>query len=176
MKKVLGLTFAIHATDRGFGYALFEGPYTPYDWGIVFAHGDKNIVCLRKIEIMLDRFSPETLLLEAFGKGSSLRSDRISRLYRAIISLATSRSVNVAIYSRADIKAAFRTVGASTRHEIATAVAQHVDAFRHRLPPPRRAWESEDRRMALFNAGALVLTHFRLKAGGLFNDLSRPSL
>lgn len=175
MKNSLGLIFAVHATDRGFGYVVFEGPFTPYDWGIVFARGDKNAVCLRKVEIMLDRFAPETLLLEAFGRGSSLRSDRISRLYRAIISLASNRSVNVVIYTRADIKAAFRTVGACTRQEIAVAVAKHVDAFRHRLPPPRRPWESEDRRMALFNAGALILTHFRLNAGGLFDDLSRAS-
>jgi len=175
MTKPLGLIFAIHATDRGFGYVAFEGPFTPYDWGIVFARGDKNAVCLRKIEIMLDRFAPETLLLEAYGKGTSLRSERIARLYRSIISVAAHRSVNVVVYSRADIKAAFKTVGASTRQEIACAVARHVDAFRHRLPKPRKPWESEDRRMALFSAGALVLTHFRLGAAGLFDDLLEAS-
>ena len=100
------------------------------------------------------------------------RKRRCARLYRAIISLAASRSVNVVVYSRTDIKAAFRTVGAGTRQEIALAVAHHVDAFRHRLPRPRKPWESEDRRMALFNAGALVLTHFRLGAAGPFDDLS----
>lgn len=172
MSKPLFLIFAVHATDRGFGYVLFEGPFTPFDWGLVFASGDKNAVCLRKIEYLLDRFSPETLLLESFGKGTSLRSERIARLYRSMISLATSRSVNVVVYTRADIKAAFRTVGAVTRQEIAMAVANHIEAFRHRLPKPRRPWESEDRRMALFNAGALVLTHFRLGASGLFEDLA----
>jgi hypothetical protein len=174
MTKPLALIFAIHATDRGFGYVAFEGPFTPYDWGIVFARGDKNAVCLRKIEIMFDRFAPETLLLESFGKGSSLRSERIARLYRSIINLAGTRSVNVVVYNRADIKAAFRPVGAGTRQEIAAAVARHVEAFRHRLPRPRKPWESEDRRMALFSAGALVLTHYRLGAAGLFDDLSRP--
>ena len=173
--KPLGLTFAIHATDRGFGYVAFEGPFTPYDWGIVFARGDKNAVCLRKIEMMLDRFAPETLLLEAYGKGTSLRSERIARLYRSTTSLAAHRSVNVVVYTRGDIRAAFRTVGAITRQEIADAVARHVDAFRHRLPKPRKPWESEDRRMALFSAGALVLTHFRFGAAGLFDDLSRSS-
>ena len=175
MKKPLGLTFAIHATDRGFGYVAFEGPFTPYDWGIVFARGDKNAVCLRKIEMMLDRFAPETLLLEAYGKGTSLRSERIARLYRSITSLAAHRSVNVVVYTRTDIRGAFRAVGAITRQEIADAVARHIDAFGHRLPKPRKPWESEDRRMALFSAAALVLTHFRLGAAGLFDDLSRPS-
>jgi hypothetical protein len=175
MTVPLGLTFAIHATDRGFGFVAFEGPFTPYDWGIVFARGDKNAVCLRKIEMMLDRFTPETLILEAYGKGTSLRSERIARLYRSTISLAAHKSVNVVVYSRADIKAAFKTVGATTRQEIALAVARHVDAFRHRLPKPRKPWESEDRRMALFSAGALVLTHFRCGAAGLFDDLSELS-
>ena len=173
MRKPLGLIFALHATDRGFGYVVFEGPFTPYDWGNVWAKGDKNGICLRRIEQMLDRFTPEALLLEAFGKGSSLQSDRIVRLYRAIIDLAGARSVDVHVYSRADIKGAFRTVGATTRQEIAQAVARHVEAFRHRLPSPRKPWESVDRRMAMFNAGALVLTHYRLGAAGLFDDLSQ---
>jgi len=173
--KPLGLTFAVHATDRGFGYVAFEGPFTPYDWGNVFAKGDKNAVCLRKIEDLIERFAPETLLLEAFGKGTSLRSERIARLYRAIISLAATRSVNVVVYTRSDIRTAFRTVGAVTRQEIADAVARHVDAFGHQLPKPRKPWQSEDRRMALFNAGALVLTHYRFGAAGLFDDLSQSA-
>ena len=74
-------------------------------------------------------------------------------------------------YSRADIKGAFRTVGATTRQEIAQAVARQVEAFRHRLPSPRKPRESVDRRMAMFNAGALVLTHYRLGAASLFDDL-----
>lgn len=173
MKSKAALTFALHATSRGFGYVVFEGPFTPHDWGIVVARGDKNAVCLRKLDLMLEQFTPESLLLEAFGKGSSLRSERIMRLYQAIASMAVSRGVNVHVYSFNNVKACFASVGARTRQEIAESVGRHIDAFGHRMPKARKPWQSEDRRMALFCAAALVLTHYQLGASSLFDDLMR---
>ncbi len=171
MKPKAALTFALHATSRGFGYVVFEGPFTPHDWGSVTARGEKNAVCLRKLDAMLERFTPEALLLEAFGEGSSVRSDRIVRFYQAAASMAASRGIDVCIYPLRDVKACFAKVGARTRQEIAEAVGRHIDAFGHRLPKPRKAWQSEDRRMALFCAAALVLTHFQFGASRLFDDL-----
>ncbi len=158
------LTLGLHPTSRGFGWIAFEGPFTPHDWAVVAAKGDKNSVCLRYIERLLDRLQPETLVLETFDRRSAKRTDRITRLCRAIVNLAGDRGVSIAIYSRADITDCFRTVGATTRQEIAEAVVRHVDALRHRLPKSRRAWESEDKRMSLFCAAALILTHYRHQA------------
>ena len=168
-----GLTLAVHPITRGFGWVVFEGPFSPYDWGLAVARHDKQIVCLRKIEAMLERFRPDTLVLEAFERNTSARRPRITKLCRAIVSLAADRSVDVAIYRRGDIRACFANVGAGTRQEIAEAVVRHTDAFRQLLPKKRRPWESEDRHMAIFSAAALVLTHYQLGASRLFDDLSR---
>ena len=164
------LILAIHATSRGFGYVVFEGVGAPYDWGTVGARGDKNAICLRKIEMMLDRYEPETLLLEE-AKSVANRSARITRLYTAIASMAAHRSIEVAIYTLGQIKTCFAKVGAVTRQDIAEAVGRHIEAFRHSMPKPRKPWQAEDRRMAMFCAAALVLTHYQLGAGRLFDDL-----
>src|ERR1700683_1333585 len=150
-------TFAVHPTARGFGWVAFEGHYTPFDWGLVGTKADKNTSCLRRIEALIARFLPETLVLEAFERGNSLRRDRISRLCRSIVSLAADRGLEVAIYTRDQIRACFASVGARTRHEIAEAVVRHVDALRNWLPQTRKPWDSEHRRMAVFAAAALVL-------------------
>lgn len=165
------LVFAVHATSRGFGYVLFEGPFSPYDWGTVGAKGDKNAVCLRKLERLLDQHAPATLLLEACGNDSWVRSHRIERLYKALSAVAVTRCIEVLMYTRRDIQACFSSVGARTRQEIAEAVGRHVDAFHHRTPAPRKAWQNEDGRMALFSAAALALTHFQFNASGLFDQL-----
>ena len=164
------LVFALHATSRGFGYVVFEGPFTPYDWGTVMARGDKNAVCLRKLEKLLDRTKPETLLLEE-AKSVANRSARVARLYQAIASLCQSRGIEVVVYSFGVIKTCFSSTGARTRQEIAETVARQFDAFRHRKPKPRKPWESESRRMPLFCAAALVLTHYQLGATSLFDEL-----
>ena len=156
--RVLGF----HPTSRGFGWVLFEGPFTPIDWGLVSAGADKNASCLRRLERLLDRFAPETLVLEAYDRATTRRARRIADLCVAVRRAADDRGAETAVYSRADIREAFAEVEARTRREIAEAVARHLEAFRHRLPKPRRPWESEDARGALFAAAAVILTHQRL--------------
>lgn len=128
------LTLAVHPDRKGFGWVAFSGPFAVYDWGLSVATRDKNVVCLAKVEALLERLSPETLVLEAFERPQAARAARITRLCRAIVALAADRGVDVSIYSRSDIAACFLDVGARTRDEIAQAVVRHVDVFRHRLP------------------------------------------
>lgn len=165
------LVFALHGTSRGFGYVVFEGPFTPYDWGTVVARGEKNTSCLAKLEVLLDRHSPEILILEE-ARSVANRSERIKRLYAAVASMCMARNIDVAVYSLAQVKSCFARVGAKTRHEIAQAVGRQISAIAHLMPKLRRAWHSEDRRMAMFCAAALVLVHFQLSAATLFDELS----
>lgn len=165
------LTLAVHPTSRGFGWIAFDGPFNAYDWAFVLAKGEKNLSCLRSIERLFERLKPECLVIEAFERSDSSRADRIARLCRAVVALAVDHGIEVAIYRRGDVQATFASVGARTRDEIAFAVARHVEALRPRLPAKRRPWQSEDKRMALFSAAALVLTHFQLGASRLFDAL-----
>lgn len=169
------LTLAIHPNTRGFGWVAFDGPFNAHDWALIHADGDKNSKCLRSVERLFERLQPETLVLEAFERSSSQRADRIARLCRAIVALAVDRRIEVAVYRRGDVQATFASVGARTRHEIAQAVARHVEALRPRLPAQRKPWQSEDKRMPLFAAAALVLTHFQLGATTLFDQLSEDA-
>jgi Holliday junction resolvasome RuvABC endonuclease subunit len=138
---------------------------------MVFTRRDKNAACLRSFEKMLGRFLPDTLVLEVFDRRTSIKSHRVSNLCRAIVALAVDRGVEVAVYSRGDVRTCFSSVGARTRDEIAEAVARHIEAFRHLLPRKRTMWESEDRRLAVFTAAALVLTHYQLGASRFLDDL-----
>ena len=165
------LTIGLHSTTRGFGWIAFEGPFAPFDWGLVTVTKDKNPTCLRRIERLLRRLEPETLVVESFEVRNSTRSERIRRLYQAVVALAADHSIGVAIFTRPDVEACFRPAGARTRHEIAAAVARCIPALRVRLPSPRRLWDAEDWRMALFSAAALVLTSYHLDASSLLDQL-----
>lgn len=165
------ITLAVFPDRKGFGWVAFTGPFAVFDWGLATSRQNKNAVCIAKIEALLERLTPETLVLEAYESPSAKRADRLARLCQAISALAADRGAEVAIYNRADIAACFLDVGARTRDEIARAVVRHVDVFRHRLPKRRKPWQAEDARMALFSAAALVLTHYRLGASTLFEDL-----
>lgn len=133
----------------------------------MFAQRDKNEKCLHRVDQMLTRLLPHTLVLEEFERGASSKVDRITRLCRGIVSMAVARGVEVAVYARSEVQACFASVGARSRHEIAEAIVRNIEALRHKLPPKRKPWQSEDRRMALFAAAALVLTHYQLGASRL---------
>lgn len=156
-----GRVLGFHPNARGFGWVVFEGPFRPIDWGLVSARKDKNATCLKRLDRLLTRFAPEVLVLEAYDRETTRRARRIARLGVKARKLADGREIETAVYSRAEIREAFAETGARTRREVAEAVARHLEVFRHRLPPVRRPWESEDAREALFAAAAVVLTHQR---------------
>jgi Holliday junction resolvasome RuvABC endonuclease subunit len=165
------LTLAVYPTARGFGWAALSGPYAPHSGGLVEVTKDLNVVCLRKLEVLLDQLEPEMLVLEAFEKRNSARTDRIAKLCRALVCVANDRSIEFAIYTRKDIEKCFESIGAHTRYEIAEAIARHVPGLAPRLPQKRKAWKAEDRRMALFNAAALVFTHYRYQAQFFLDEM-----
>lgn len=165
------LVLGFKPTSHGFGWAAFESPLAIHDWGLSEMVREKNAGCLRKLEKLLDRLEPHTIVLEAFEPTHAKRSRRVVRLCRAVVALAHARGIDVAVYGRGQVRACFAAVGARTRQEIAEAVARSVDLLRDRVPPPRRPWDGPHRTMAVFDAAALVLAHYRYDAETLFADL-----
>jgi Holliday junction resolvasome RuvABC endonuclease subunit len=151
-RRLMGL----HCGTKGFGFVVFEGEAL-HDWGTAIARGDKNAMCLRKLARLLDRYSPETVVLESADGGKG-RAERIVLLETAIADLCRSRNIDLHRYAQEDVQRFFAKKGARTRQEIAEAVARQLDVLGPRLPLPRKPWQSEPRRMAIFSAAAVALT------------------
>lgn len=163
---------AIHPTSHCLGWMILEGPLSAKDWGTKSTRGrNKNLDAIRKTEAIIERYQPDTLVLESYDPTTTLRSTRINRLCRALTNLAMAHGMNVEVYTRDDVRTCFASVGAFTRQEIADAVSTQLSALRSRLPKPRRPWDREDERMSIFSAAALGLTHYHLGANQLFESL-----
>jgi hypothetical protein len=67
----------------------------------------------------------------------------------------------VRTFSRAEAAKHFALLGAANKQQIAETIAKYIPALALYLPPPRRPWTSEDRRMAIFDAAALAWLYFR---------------
>jgi len=166
------LVLGFHPTARGFGWALFENPLTLVSHGTYEAKGpDKNARCLRRLAWLLAQYGPETFVIEAFGRDSSMRSERIRKLCLAVVSSAADHNAELSCLKRSEVQAAFAATGARTRDEIAEAVARHLPALRPRLPNRRKHWDGEDKRLSVFAAAALVLAHYHNGATALLDDL-----
>lgn len=155
------VTLAICPFYRGFAFVAFESPLSPIDWGIKVIEGPHKVA--RSLEIakrLIDRLEPATLVLESTADPQYRRGKRVRRLQTLIAHHAKWRSIELHMFARYQIGDSFKPTGAVTRYEIAQAVASQIEALRHRMPPPRKKWKSEDTRMRLFNAAALALTFY----------------
>jgi hypothetical protein len=155
------LVLSFYPSPRGFGFVLFEGPLSPFDWGVTRVRGPiKNRLIVKKVEAMIDRYQPVTLVLEDWSDDWSRRNPRIRELYRDLVALARRKGIPVVRYSMRKVREFFARRNALSRHDIAEYVARMIPAFSYQVPPKRRTWDSEDIRQSLYDAAALGLTYF----------------
>jgi Holliday junction resolvasome RuvABC endonuclease subunit len=152
---------AIHLNSRGFAFVVFEGELAPLDWSIVEARGgQKREKILARVGSLFARYLPNVVVLENMSDANTRRPERIRHLNKAIEQLASGHSLPVMSFTRSDVREQFAAVGTVTKEAIAHAIAKHIPAFERFLPRRRKAWESEDPRMGIFDAAALVLVFF----------------
>lgn len=154
------LVLAIHPSTRGFGFALFEGPKLPIDWGVKNTKVDKNTQGLLKIRQLIDFYHPDVIVVEDYAGEGSRRCKRVQQLIKDITRLAKKNTIKTHSYSRVAIRKTFSQSGARTKYQIAQKIAEWLPMFELRLPPVRKAWMSEDYRMSIFDAVSLALTFF----------------
>lgn len=152
---------ALHATSSGFGYVIMSGPFSLIDWGTSRASKNKNATCLARINVLLDRHDPHTMVLED-PSHLQRRSGRILRLYQSIAAMCHDRSIELAVFSRADIHRCYASIGARTWQDIAEAVGRQLEPLRRLVPSRRKAWQCESRRMSVFAAAAVAMTYWQL--------------
>ena len=156
------LVLAIYVNTRGFAFILFEGHLSPYDWGIRETRETrKGAGCLPRITQLFDRCTPDALVIQDTSKQGTKRALWIRSLNASIAALAKDRRIPVFTFSRDQVQDAFERYGPPNKQSVAELIAKHIPAFEQYVPPPRKPWMSEDRRMGLFDAAALALVFFQ---------------
>ena len=158
------LVLSLYPNSRGFGYVLFEGPLSPFDWGVKEIRGAaKNRRILKFIETLLDRYTPVVLVLEDWTDEAFARIDRINELYHAIAALAKKKLITIVRYSMTKIREHFAYRNALTKYEIALYIAKIIPSFSYQIPPKPTIWRSEDARQGLYDAAAVGLAYFGIE-------------
>ena len=150
------LILAFYPNARGFSYALFEGPLSLVDWGMCDIRGRrKTPICLRRLSFLLDQYQPDAVVIRQISQG------RLATLSKIITELVKSRRIVIATVSRDRIRKAFAHLGSPTRYAIVQAIAKQIPVLAPYVPPVRKIWYGEDRRMGLFDAAAMALTFYQ---------------
>src|SRR5262249_25604261 len=96
---------------------------------------------------------------------STRETPRVANLNAAIRELADHRGIQMCAYSRGEVRSVFKQHDCPNKQIVAEHIAKHIPAFERYVPPPRKPWMSEDRRMGIFDAAALALVFYQRESG-----------
>ena len=156
------LVLAIYPFTRGLAFVFFEGPGSPYLWGIKRTNKKrKSTKAVDEVRKLIEQHRPAALVIEDTTDGMSHRAARVRKLYRMLAHLAQSESVELQRITKHELRDCFALAGATTKYEIAKAIAVQMPNFVPRMPPIRKPWMSSDPRQSLFDAIALAIAFYR---------------
>ena len=113
----------------------------------------------------MNRFLPGVLVLQNVNGRGCRRAPRIKALHRQVLGLAEKHKCKITLFSGTQLRATLLGDAKGTKHEMAKILAQKFPfEFDRKLPPKRRAWDSEDGRMDIFDAVGLAVVFWKLKS------------
>ncbi len=75
------LVLAVYPFSRGFAFVFFEGPDSPFEWGVKDIRGKhRNRKTLEAVKKLIDRYRPEILVIEDTSDSGPRRTSRIRKL------------------------------------------------------------------------------------------------
>ena len=150
------LAFAL--TTNGIGYAVMEGEDSLVDYGITRVEGDKNSKSAKRVEKLLNLYRPDVVVLPDVNAEGTHRAIRIQKLHTQVIAMTRKRKLKAVMISGREVRKALLNDSKGTKHEMATVLAERFPGeLSRRLPAKRKAWDSENRKMDMFEAVGLAV-------------------
>lgn len=150
---------AIDPTTKGFGYAILDLPLRLVAWGMAHVEGEKRSGAIFRFEALLDQSRPDAVVLEDTAAPGSRRYPRVRDLLETLAKIARERGLEVHTVSRLAVIACFSSKDEpATKHSIATTLAVAYPELAEKVPKKRKTWQSEDERIAVFDALSLAVT------------------
>ena len=143
---------ALDPTSTGFAYVVLEVPERLPDWGV--ATGDET-ASAKRLENLITRYSPSVLVTE--DPSAARRGKRALELLETVQTIALLRNIWTVRVPKWKVRELFPD--AHSKQDIAVSLAERFPELRPRLPRKRKPWTSEDPRMRIFDALALLMVH-----------------
>ena len=153
---------ALVPSSYGLGFARMEDVNVLADWGVKYAEGNKNAMCVAHAKRLIEIHQPEVIVLENSSSQDVRRHARVRMLTKQIVGLAEKSKIPVLLLRRKDVFQSLLLGESGTKQALAEIVAErYPDELGRQLPPKRRPWMKESYRMGMFEAVALALAFGR---------------
>ena len=155
------MVIALFPRTYGFGYAIFDGPLDPLDWGL---NRPRNLLKrqenLRRIKELVEFYQPDQIVIDAGPKSGTKEHNRTNALIKDILNFAKNSGIAAHTYTPDRVKAAFQNLKPNTKYERAKRIVEWLPVLSSRLPRKHKPWMREDYRLGIFEAIALALAFY----------------
>lgn len=146
---------AMDIRSQAFGFVVLEGAGQLLDWG-------KRMIRSSRpghdpIASLLDEYRPTHIALRRVQSGARRDVPRTRNSLARVRRQARLRSIRVTSVSENQLKAALARFGATTKHKMASLIAERFVELGHALPQPRKCFKPEHPRMMIFDAAILAV-------------------
>jgi len=121
---------------------------------------------ISRLMFLLQLYAPSVVVARRTRQVRGEPAERAARVFRRIRQELTRRSIPFIPLDRNDIRKVFGALGCRTKHEIAAAVAERFQELKPRVPRPRKPWDPERKRSAIFDAIATAIAFNELRESG----------
>ena len=150
---------ALDLHPRSFGYVVVEGRDKLLDWGVCTHRGrdtSAHALLERRLRQLFALWIPSVVIVHNPPTMYPRVRLQKNRLLKRIVSEARKCRIGVRMIRIESRQNPGKKV---TKYENARRVAEHFPVLGWRMPPKRKAWESEHYRMSMFTAAALAMTY-----------------
>lgn len=148
-QKTITRILALDLHPRHFGYGVLENGNRLLDWGVRSSRGrhrHSDVLIRQRLLPLLELWKPSTLVISG-------PPPRVDRIIQRIAGIKKGFRVRVYIIKH---RSEMEHERKFTKYENARLVVERFPVLGWKLPPRRRAWESEDYRMSMLTAVHLV--------------------
>lgn len=144
--------------SKTLAYAVLDGPLHLIDFGV--GRSTRRGFQADRLEKLVKKFQSDIIVLRKVPAGSRRDNPAVQAAITSIRAKARRISIPVVSIEKRLIDETFRGHCKPTKHHITQLLSVCYPALGWYVPPKRKIWEPEDRRMQYFDAAALGLAYF----------------
>jgi len=157
------VTVAIYPNQRGMGYVICKDPKDIIDYGIGYLKRLAPNYYVKRLCKFITIYKPRVIIIKDYGEGLNEVKPRVRKVIESIEYEAYKEGLEVHRYSRGQMRTVFGQHGETNKFGISLTIARWYPNLEHLLAPKRTLTMPEDYYMGIFDAHALMCTHFTLK-------------
>jgi hypothetical protein len=160
-KRILALEIRLSKT----GFAVLQGPTKLLDWGVGVRWFGRNNrshkhAVSNRLRALMRLHGPSVVVARRINHYSAPANKRFAAILRSIRAECRRGPTEFKVIPTRRVQRHFALLGHSTRHEVATSLAERFEQLSWKLPRRKKSYQSEATGMLIFDAAATGATFF----------------